>query len=451
MVELGTVIRNAFNKETFIFSGPIDDPAVAMFEVVLEEGGTGGGNAIVHIHPLADEQFTVTSGRLKVVIADREQLLGPGETAVVPRGAPHYFANATDGQTVFKVEFRPAQQHVRFFANFATATTKHPRLVLGEGRAEAALYRPGARCLSRSLLRRGIAGFHPEGFVCGTGADRAPLRLLRRGRAAPAQRRLKMGVRKGWRSRRDSNPRYAFTAYNGLANRRLQPLGHSSTGGALIEARWPDCKPREFGHTAARAGALDARRSAPHRLRSQWENRPKSGRTRRVGLHAHADCHDRGSDAALAPRRRCARILCDLQRAGRELSLRHRRRRDGDGAQLARTVPLHHRARQSRRPFELQRRARASHALPRRNTHGDVHARRSRRLAAGTADHRPVQPRRGSWRPWRRCRRLLSRLRHPRRSRQPHPSRKRSRMLWRILPTRRARPSPIPAKLWAAP
>ena len=26
----------------------------------------------------------------------------------------------------------------------------------------------------------------------------------------------------------DSNPRYAFTAYNGLANRRLQPLGHVS-------------------------------------------------------------------------------------------------------------------------------------------------------------------------------------------------------------------------------
>ena len=31
-----------------------------------------------------------------------------------------------------------------------------------------------------------------------------------------------------WRRRRDSNPRYAFRAYNGLANRRLQPLGHVS-------------------------------------------------------------------------------------------------------------------------------------------------------------------------------------------------------------------------------
>src|SRR5262249_22671577 len=33
---------------------------------------------------------------------------------------------------------------------------------------------------------------------------------------------------KFWRRRRDSNPRYAFGAYNGLANRRLQPLGHVS-------------------------------------------------------------------------------------------------------------------------------------------------------------------------------------------------------------------------------
>jgi hypothetical protein len=34
-----------------------------------------------------------------------------------------------------------------------------------------------------------------------------------------------------WRRRRDSNPRYALRAYNGLANRRLQPLGHISAGG----------------------------------------------------------------------------------------------------------------------------------------------------------------------------------------------------------------------------
>jgi hypothetical protein len=33
-----------------------------------------------------------------------------------------------------------------------------------------------------------------------------------------------------WRRRRDSNPRYALTAYDDLANRCLQPLGHVSMG-----------------------------------------------------------------------------------------------------------------------------------------------------------------------------------------------------------------------------
>jgi hypothetical protein len=40
----------------------------------------------------------------------------------------------------------------------------------------------------------------------------------------------RIGVwRRGW----DSNPRYTLTVYNGLANRRLQPLGHPSGLGVL--------------------------------------------------------------------------------------------------------------------------------------------------------------------------------------------------------------------------
>ena len=35
-------------------------------------------------------------------------------------------------------------------------------------------------------------------------------------------------VQHPWRRGRDSNPRYGFRPYNGLANRRLQPLGHLS-------------------------------------------------------------------------------------------------------------------------------------------------------------------------------------------------------------------------------
>jgi mannose-6-phosphate isomerase-like protein (cupin superfamily) len=122
----GTRLRNAFNKETFVFSGPFDHLDVARFGVILEKGGSGGGNALVHVHPGADEHFAVKSGRIKMVVDGREQLVEAGGTAIVPRGRPHYFANAGDGNAELEVSFTPAQQHLRFFANFATLTVRQP-------------------------------------------------------------------------------------------------------------------------------------------------------------------------------------------------------------------------------------------------------------------------------------------------------------------------------------
>src|SRR6185503_20503698 len=76
-----------------------------------------------------------------------------------------------------------------------------------------------------------------------------------------------------WRSRGDSNPRYVFTTYNGLANRRLQPLGHSSAGRlsclrshvlSSVSGRKPPkaCFSQNFEAIAATADILPA---FPHR------------------------------------------------------------------------------------------------------------------------------------------------------------------------------------------
>ena len=51
-----------------------------------------------------------------------------------------------------------------------------------------------------------------------------------------------------WRREWDSNPRYGLSPYNGLANRRLRPLGHPSGGvqrrlsHALLESRPDRCQ-----------------------------------------------------------------------------------------------------------------------------------------------------------------------------------------------------------------
>ena len=51
--------------------------------------------------------------------------------------------------------------------------------------------------------------------------------------------------RRGW----DSNPRYSFTLYNGLANRRLQPLGHLS-GSPCMPKNTGRIKANVFRHHA---------------------------------------------------------------------------------------------------------------------------------------------------------------------------------------------------------
>src|SRR5579863_7213127 len=74
-------------------------------------------------------------------------------------------------------------------------------------------------------------------------------------------------ARRRWRRERDSNPRYDFTSYNGLANRRLQPLGHLS---------------QTAPHYTTAAGtkpmvARDGRADAPARLPQRPADAPALG------------------------------------------------------------------------------------------------------------------------------------------------------------------------------
>ena len=120
LIAPGTRLVNAFNKETFIFHDPREGLASTEFQVLLDAGGSGGGNAVAHIHPGSDEQFTVHAGVLKVMINGVPTIAKAGETVTVPRGAAHYFANAHDGPTEVTIRFTPAQSQLRFFICFAT-------------------------------------------------------------------------------------------------------------------------------------------------------------------------------------------------------------------------------------------------------------------------------------------------------------------------------------------
>jgi hypothetical protein len=53
--------------------------------------------------------------------------------------------------------------------------------------------------------------------------------------------------RRGW----DSNPRYGLSPYNGLANRRLQPLGHPSAGCPVLRTHRGHCQLRPPDRSAS--------------------------------------------------------------------------------------------------------------------------------------------------------------------------------------------------------
>lgn len=127
LVPADTRIVNRFNRETFVFTDPVESDGLARFDVLLEQGGSGGGNAIAHIHPHADEYFHVRQGRLMVMINGKEHFADAGETIMIPRGKSHFFRNAHDGETHATVSFTPGQKHLRFFLNLAAMTVLEPQ------------------------------------------------------------------------------------------------------------------------------------------------------------------------------------------------------------------------------------------------------------------------------------------------------------------------------------
>jgi mannose-6-phosphate isomerase-like protein (cupin superfamily) len=133
LVPAGTRILNAYNKETFVFTHPWEEGTSSRMDVVLGKGGSGGGNAIPHIHPETDEIFTVKSGRVMVMVDGQEHFASEGQSITVPKGASHFFRNAFDGDTHLTVTFVAAQQHLRFFLNLARWTSECPAYFKADG------------------------------------------------------------------------------------------------------------------------------------------------------------------------------------------------------------------------------------------------------------------------------------------------------------------------------
>lgn len=67
---------------------------------------------------LQEERFLIIAGTLRGRVAGEAFASGPGETIVVPRGAPHVWWNAGDEELHCLVDLRPALRIEHFFETF---------------------------------------------------------------------------------------------------------------------------------------------------------------------------------------------------------------------------------------------------------------------------------------------------------------------------------------------
>jgi len=72
----------------------------ALFYWSIPEPGSGG----VHVHDSADEFFYILSGTGSVLVGEKKESFGPGDTILVPKGTDHGISPASPVEMLFFVD-----------------------------------------------------------------------------------------------------------------------------------------------------------------------------------------------------------------------------------------------------------------------------------------------------------------------------------------------------------
>ncbi len=85
---------------------------------VIEHSHLVPGGPPLHLHLYQDEWFYVMEGRVAFQVGDRRVELGPGESVLGPRRAPHAFSSVA-AQSRMLIAFAPAGKMEQFFVDGA--------------------------------------------------------------------------------------------------------------------------------------------------------------------------------------------------------------------------------------------------------------------------------------------------------------------------------------------
>lgn len=114
----GAVLVNPFSGEELTVVRD-DDPD----RLVLESRWPPGQRTLPHLHPAAEERFTVVAGVAALRAGDGTELsLGEGESYAVAPGVPHVAWNPSDGPVRVRLAFRPALRWLEFVERLCALT-----------------------------------------------------------------------------------------------------------------------------------------------------------------------------------------------------------------------------------------------------------------------------------------------------------------------------------------
>jgi quercetin dioxygenase-like cupin family protein len=117
VAKVGESIENPVNGEriTWVETAAGTDGNLLSFDLALRPEAAV---AVEHRHPRQEERFSVTTGRIGLSVAGEERILGVGEEMAIAPGVAHRWWNVDAGESIVRVELRPALETEVFFETF---------------------------------------------------------------------------------------------------------------------------------------------------------------------------------------------------------------------------------------------------------------------------------------------------------------------------------------------
>jgi quercetin dioxygenase-like cupin family protein len=114
MAHVGKTIVHPLSGErlTFLETAATTGGDLLKISIEMTPGGVLGRP---HVHPRAEEEFEVLSGRIQLKSSGTTRVAEAGESVIVPSGADHIWGNPFDDPATITVAVRPALKLETFF------------------------------------------------------------------------------------------------------------------------------------------------------------------------------------------------------------------------------------------------------------------------------------------------------------------------------------------------